>query len=209
MALPGADPAGPLGRALEKLAATLGVTDQPAVVVDVERPPLLETVQRAAEVAERLAVTYYSARRGELRARTIDPQAVYTMRGRWYVVADDSLAGLERTFRIDRIESATPTGDRFEHREVPAERGEFFGDADTVEVTVVLPASAAWVAETYPVHDAVALPGGRLRVRLAVASERWLERVLLRAGPAAVVEEPEAWRDLGRDAAARLLARYP
>jgi len=209
MALPGADPGGPLGRALEKLAATLGVTDQPAVVVDVEQPPLLEAVQRAAEAAERLAITYYSARRGELRARTIDPQAVYTMRGRWYVVADDSLAGPARTFRIDRIESATPTGDRFEHREVPPEWGDFFGDADTVDVTLVLPASAAWVAETYPVREAVALGDGRLRVRLAVASERWLERVLLRAGPEAAVEEPPAWRNLGRDAAARLLARYP
>src|SRR3954470_17114458 len=61
MALPGADPAGPLGRALEKLAATLGAADQAALVVDVERPPLLESVQRAAQERQRLAVTYYSA----------------------------------------------------------------------------------------------------------------------------------------------------
>jgi proteasome accessory factor C len=208
MALPGADPAGPLGRALEKLAVTLGVTDQPAVVVDVERPPLLDVVQRAAEGAERLAVSYYSASRGELRDRVIDPQTVYTLRGRWYVVADDSLAGPARTFRVDRIESATPTGERFVHRDAPIERGEFFGDADTVEVTLLLPASAAWVAETYPVHESTPTPDGRLRVRLAVASERWLERVLLRAGPEAEVVDPVTWRDLGRYAAARLLAQY-
>src|SRR3954463_1683371 len=61
MALPGADRTGPLGRALEKLAATLGVSDQPAVVVEVERPPLLDVVQRAAQERQRLAVTYYSA----------------------------------------------------------------------------------------------------------------------------------------------------
>jgi proteasome accessory factor C len=92
---------------------------------------------------------------------------------------------------------------------VPIERGEFFRDADTVDVTVLLPVSAAWVAETYPVHEAAPAPDGRLRVRLAVASERWLERVLLRAGPEAEVVEPAAWRNLGRDAATRLLARYP
>jgi proteasome accessory factor C len=209
MALPGADPTGPLGRALEKLAATLGVTDQPGVVVEVERPPLLDVVQRAAQERQRLAVTYYSAGRGELRGRTIDPQSVFTTRGRWYVVADDSLAGPARTFRVDRLESATPTGERFEHREVPIERGEFFGDADTVDVTLVLPAAAAWVAETYPVHEVTPEPDGRLRVRLAVASERWLERLLLRAGPDAEVHEPAVWRELGRAAAARLLERYP
>jgi len=209
MALPGAEPQGPLGRALEKLAATLGVTDQPALVVEVEQPPLLEVVQRAAARGERLAVTYYSAGRGELRDRAIDPQTVYTLRGRWYVVADDSLAGPARTFRVDRLESATPTGERFEHRDVPVEHGDFFGDADTVDVTLRLPASAAWVAETYPVREAVPEPDGRLRVRLAVASERWLERVLVRAGAEAEVVEPAAWRTLGRDAAARLLARYP
>jgi proteasome accessory factor C len=137
MALPGADPAGALGRALEKLAATLGVTDQPAVVVEMERPPLLDVVQRAAQDAERLAISYYSAGRGERRDRAIDPQTVYTLRGRWYVVADDSLAGPARTFRVDRIESATTTGERFEHRAVAIERGEFFSDADTVEVTLL------------------------------------------------------------------------
>src|SRR5262249_49506255 len=149
-------------------------------VVDVERPPLLDAVQQATEASQRLAITYYSAGRGELRARTIDPQAVFTTRGRWYVVADDSLAGPARTFRVDRIESATATGEHFEHREVPIERGEFFGDADTVDATLRLPASAAWIAETYPVHESTPLSDGRLRVRLAVASERWLERVLLR-----------------------------
>src|SRR5207344_1836306 len=41
IALPGADPGGPLGRALEKLAVSLGADDRPALVVDVERPPLL------------------------------------------------------------------------------------------------------------------------------------------------------------------------
>jgi len=209
MALPGADPGGGLGRALEKLAATLGATDQPALVVDVEQPPLLEVVQRAMETSERLAVTYYSGGRGELRERRVDPQAVFTARGRWYVVADDSLAGPARTFRIDRIETAAPTGEHFAHREVPVERGEFFGDADTVDVTLLLPPSAAWVAETYPVHEVATVPDGRLQVRLAVSSERWLERVLLRAGADAEVVEPAAWRSLGRSAAARLLARYP
>ncbi len=133
---------------------------------------------------------------------------MFTTRGRWYVVADDSVAGPARTFRVDRIESATATGERFTHRDVPIERGDFFGDADTVDVTLLLPASAAWVAETYPVQEVTEEPDGRRRVRLAVASERWLERLLVRAGAGAEVVAPAAWAGLGRDAAARLLARY-
>src|SRR5213078_439036 len=113
------------------------------------------------------------------------------------------------TFRVDRIESATPTGHHFAHRDVAADIGDFFGDEDTVPVTLVLPASAAWVTETYPVHDVVVEADGRRRVRLGVASERWLERLLLRVGADAEVVEPETWRHLGAAAATRLLSRYP
>jgi predicted DNA-binding transcriptional regulator YafY len=208
MALPGADPGGPLGRALTKLASALGVSGPPPLVVDVERPALLDTVKAAAEAGERLAIVYYSAGRGELGSRSIDPQVVFTIRGRWYVVADDSIAGPARTFRVDRIESATPTGERFAHRDVPIDAGDFFGEADTVPVTLRLPPSASWVPETYPVRDVAIETDGHYRVRLAVASERWLERLLLRTGPEAEVIEPTTWIDLGSRAAARLLERY-
>ena len=42
---------------------------------------------------------------------------------------------------------------------------------------------------------------GSIEARLAVVSERWLERLLLRAGTDAEVIEPAKWRDLGRRAA--------
>jgi len=41
--------------------------------VEVEQPPLLEVVQRAAASGERLAVTYYSAGRGEKGSLTWSP----------------------------------------------------------------------------------------------------------------------------------------
>jgi predicted DNA-binding transcriptional regulator YafY len=208
MALPGADSSGPLGRALDKLAGALGVSGPPPLVVDVERPPLLDVVQAAVAGGQRLAVVYYSAGRGQLGSREIDPHVVYTTRGHWYVVADDSVAGPARTFRVDRIESATPTGARFFHRDLPLDVGDFFDEADTVPVTLVLPGSASWVPETYPVHDVAVRADGRFVVRLAVASERWLERLLVRTGPEAFVMEPTTWADLGTRTAARLLNRY-
>jgi proteasome accessory factor C len=207
LAAPGADRAGPLGRALDKLGTALGA-DEPAVVVDVERPPMLEVVQRAVVERERLAIRYYAAWRGELTERGVNPQAVFAERGEWYVVADDSLSGEERTFRVDRIEAATATGEHFDHREIDVAERVWFEGADATAAVLELPPSAAWVAETYPVTAVTRLAGGRLRVELPVMGERWLERLLLRAGPDASVLEPTAWADLGRDAARRLLERY-
>jgi len=63
-------------------------------------------------------------------------------------------------------------------------------------------------AERYPVDSVDHRPDGTLEVRLAVASERWLERLLLRLGAAGRVIEPTPMADLGRAAAARVLARY-
>jgi proteasome accessory factor C len=207
LAVPGADPSGPLGRALDKLAAALGAA-APSVVVDVERPPLLELVQGAAARSERLSIRYYAAWRGELTDRRIDPHTVFAERGRWYVVADDSVSGEERRFRVDRIEAAKATGEHFEHRDVAVPLDRWFEGADTPVATVRLPPSAAWVPETYPVLAVATEPDGMLRVRLHVAGERWLERLLLRAGPEAEVIEPAEWAGLGRAVATRVLARY-
>ena len=44
--------------------------------------------------------------------------------------------------------------------------------------------------------------------RFPVASERWLERLLLRLGPDAEVLDPPAWRALGAEVARRVLRRY-
>jgi proteasome accessory factor C len=202
--LPGADPGGPLGRALTKLADALGAHQR--VVVEMDRPQFLAAVQQAAAAGERLAVTYYSAHRDELTERTIDPQVVFGDRGHWYVVADDSATGGERRFRVDRIESCRPTGEHFAHREVPVPRDGWF-DEGTPVVTLRLPVSAAWVAETYPVR-AVTRDGDDLTVQVPVVGERWLERLLLRVGPEAAVLDPPELAGVGQRAAARLLARY-
>ena len=62
--------------------------------------------------------------------------------------------------------------------------------------------------ETYPVDD-VGEPDadGWVTARLPVASDRWLERVLVRLGERAEVVEPANYAELGR-AAARVLVRY-
>ena len=80
---------------------------------------------------------------------------------------------------------------------------------DSPLVTLELEPSGAWVAEAYPVERVEVLADGRLRVELRVGGRAWLERLLLRLGPAArVVAGPDDLAGAGRAAAARVLERY-
>ncbi len=208
LAIPGADPEGPLATALAKLESALG--SMGTVAVELEAPPLLGAVQEAAAAHRRLAVEYYSAWRDEVTDREIDPHFVFSSEGRWYVAAADSRSGTLRHFRVDRLASAEPTGEGFPPpKAAPAVPDRVFsGGPDTVEVTLVLPASARWVAEAYAPISVDELGDGRLRVQLRVAGERWLERLLLRVGPEAVVEDPPELAGVGAAAARRLLEKY-
>jgi proteasome accessory factor C len=76
------------------------------------------------------------------------------------------------------------------------------------EVTLLLPRSARWVVETYPMTSVEELDDGSMRVRLAVSGRRWLERLLLRVGPEGRVEGPAEFVGASAEVADRLLARY-
>jgi proteasome accessory factor C len=79
---------------------------------------------------------------------------------------------------------------------------------EDTRVTVELPATAAWVAESFPAERVEDLPDGGQRVVLAVSQTTWLERVLLRAGPEARVVDPPELRGLAAAAARRVRSRY-
>ena len=73
-------------------------------------------------------------------------------------------------------------------------------------VVLELAAPAHWIAEQYPNLGVAEQTDGRLRVTLPVSERAWLERLLLRAGPAATVVAGDA--EVGPAAAARVLGRY-
>jgi len=215
MELPGADPSGPLGRGLDKLARALGEAGldpgsgdgTAGVVVDLARPGLADELVEAAMSGAELRVEYFTPARDEVTERTIVPRHVFADAGNWYVLADDERTGERRTFRIDRIESAVPTGvvrPAIDGVEVP---DRFFVDAEVPRATVQLAPAAQWVIEEYPVDsvDALAQPDGWVEVRLPVSSDRWLATLLLRLGPdAALVGSASPAADLAR----RILRGY-
>ena len=210
MQLPGADPDGPLGRGLAKLAAALG---DDAVVVDLPLTPAVEEavadVTAAVKEAERLRVEYWTPSRDEVTERTITPRRVFNDRGDWYVVADDGRSGERRTFRVDRFESIVRTGERDpapDGQELGGGAPDWFADGGLPRVTLRLAPAATWVVERYPVDEVADAGAGLVEARFPVASQRWLERLLLRLGPDAEVLEPEEWRTLGGEVARRVLA---
>ncbi|MGA9276700.1 helix-turn-helix transcriptional regulator [Ilumatobacter sp.] len=222
MELPGADPEGPLARGLDKLAGALGQAgldtsdDRTAgVVVDLERPVITERIIDAAARGAELVLEYFSPSRGESSTRTVVPRHVFADAGNWYLLADDDRSGERRTFRIDRIESVAETGIEHEPDPAVAAPSAFFIDADLPRARLRLAPPAQWITEHYPV-DSVEPVTGRvarsspdsIEVVLPVASEWWLDRLLVRLGPAAEILEPADGGDGAARLAAAILANY-
>lgn len=203
LAVPGAG--GALATALDKLEMALG---RGGLEVDLTAPPHLDAVRRATDRRERLAVSYYSAWRDEVTDRRIDPYLVHASEGQWYLEAHCHRAGGPRRFRVDRLESVQPTGEHFDRPDLPPPARLFTPGAEARALTVALPASARWAIEGAPAAKVDQLPDGRLQAVLQVAGTAFVERLLLRLGPDAEVLGPPELADVGRQAAARLLARY-
>ena len=210
MQLPGADEEGPLGRGLRKLAASLGEDDTAGVRVDLDRPALADQMAAAIDDRAKLDIRYWSAARDEVTERTIVPRQVFADRGEWYVSADDDRSGQVRTFRLDRIESVTATGERGDEvsGDLPTP-GQWFTDATVGRITLRLAPDARWIVERYPVDEVGAPdPDGWVVARLPVASERWLVRTMLRLGRSADVIDPPDAGEAVAAAARDVLARY-
>ncbi len=206
MQLPGADADGPLARGLAKLAERLGSA---GLEVDLQRPAAADVVVGAVEARHQLRIRYWSGRSEALTERVVDPLVVFTDRGYWYVLAADHQSGEDRTFRLDRIDSAEPTGATFEGRSVATPTGiGWFADADHPRVTVRVSEQGRWISERYPVDSVAPAPDGRTEIVLPVSSEAWLARLLVRAGTTVEVMSPPEWRDLGARTAQRVLRRY-
>jgi predicted DNA-binding transcriptional regulator YafY len=209
LAVPGADPEGALARALGKLDGVLGAR----VDVGLDEPPLLELVRQAAGQGHSLRIEYYSASRDELSTRQVDVWNVFARDGHWYLDGWCHLAGGRRLFRVDRIREAHVLDAAEEPRPAPGLSSRevpetFVPGPETRLVTIETGPGGHWVVESYPTERVEELSGGRLRITLGVGGRAWLERLLLRLGADAKVLGPAELSDVGRKAAARLLARY-
>ena len=209
MQLPGADLDGALARGLGKIAMGLGEDDTGLLVVT-PTPAIVQELSQVIENRERVEVRYQSSKDVAPTDRLLEPFVVFSSQGNWYTHAHDVGAEGLRTFRVDRIESLTVSGQA--ENEAPdsmPEPGIWFADAEIERVTLRVAPRGRWIYERYPV-DEVSSPDadGWVEVRLAVTSRQWFERLLLRLGDAVEVVDPSSMRVVRSEAAARVLGRY-
>jgi proteasome accessory factor C len=209
---PGADESGPLARGLAKLARTLGVAGEDALDVALAAVPedVMATIRAAVDERRQLELDYYSFGRDDVSRRVVDPYAVFSAGGQWYLSAHCHAVDDDRLFRVDRVRTATLLDTPVQHTEGSVAAAVYRARDDDPRVTVELAPAGKWVAEQYPVEITKELSGGRLRVTLAVSERAWLERLLLRLGPDGQVTKASdpALATAGRDAACRVLQRY-
>jgi len=201
----------PLERALTKIADRFGVAigEELQVSLGAAGSEVVSAVRTAEQHHELLEIDYHSLHRGAATTREIEPLAVFSQEGEWYVRAWCRLADAERTFRLDRILALRALGVTFEPRQGSGATT-FAPSEDDMRVHLRLRPEALWVADAYPVESVTPSRGRSVNVTLVASSVVWLERLLLQLGDAAelVATEPELEADLRARTARRVLARY-
>jgi proteasome accessory factor C len=213
--LPGMQEADALSRALGKLGAALGGgPQQTSVEVRLAGGPArhMEVLGQALRDSKRVRLEYFSASRGVLTERTIDPWGLVATLGRWYLVAFDHLSSEERMFRVDRIKGAELGA---EAAEVPADfdpssyREVFRARAEQEVMSFeIAPPASAWFVDSYPCRSVTALADGWTRVELVAGGRMGAAALLLRLGPHVRAIEPNELKEQARELAAAIAARH-
>jgi len=197
-----------LATAVEKLQRVV-FPDARVLTVDLAREPEAIGVLRTA-VADGavVAIRYAAISSGEVTERQIEPHAVFSTLGNWYVTGHCRLAGDRRTFRIDRIQSAAATGESFEPpQQAPDPEVRYVPGVDDVVARIRLSAAARWVAEYYPV-DVVEDGEDALTVDFSSSDPAVAARLLVRLGPDADLLAGDEVRQATDALRSRILGRY-
>ncbi len=214
--LPGMEQADALKRALAKLGQAIGA-DRPHAPAGIEiqmesgAPQHLEKLQRALTDGTRVKIEYFSATKGQLTERVVDPWGLIAALGHWYLVGWDHLQSDERMFRADRIKEVESTE---EAAEVPADfdpdryRGAFRGAGSTTLTLEISPSAARWFEDYYPVVSSSPLEDGWKRAELVSGGDRWAATLVMRLGPDVRSVTPESVMKEARSLAGDIAANY-
>ena len=203
-----------LARRLEDLLATVDFTapSRPAVATETS---LLLTLAQAARNRRPVALLY-TAWDGRHSERTVSPYGIVAHSGRWYLTGADSASGEVRTFRLDRIQTATTLPGTFETPAGFDPAGRVLSGLAEVprghEVSLRVQGTAAQVRSRLPAGLATVgeLPAGQdagwVRVRLRAEQLDWVPSLLAGLHCPFVIERPAALRDHVRALAGWLAA---
>lgn len=141
-------------------------------------------IEQALEESRTVQIEYYSRMADRLYVRIIEPLAIIDIDGAWYVAAFCRFRNADRTFRLDRIKSATLLDERFKRpaavdikRFIPAEQMCRSQKAPSITVTFGH-ASARWAKEQFAGSLTTENPDGSIECDLVVTDPIWLADVL-------------------------------
>lgn len=198
--------AGPATRALTKLSA-LGVPPDERSLIGLE--PRVRTAEPAFDalwgaVRDRVPVqfTYRTQATGEVALRTVEPWAVTSWHGRWYLTGYDRDRSAPRVFRLTRVEGDVRRVGEPGGYDVPGDHdprvmvGDLTGDREQRRATLLVQPGAGQTLRRRAVSVAPSTgPDGRDELVLEFDDTDVLAQELLPYGAAVLVTEPADLRD--------------
>jgi len=196
--------AGPAARALAKLTS-LGAPPDEGSLIGLE--PRIRTAEPAfdalwAAVRDRVPVrfTYRTAGTGAVAERTVEPWAVVSWHGHWYLTGYDRDRAAPRVFRLSRVQSAVRTVGSPGAYEVPADHdprvfvGRSVPDRPRTTARLRVRAGAAQLVRRRA-RQVVDVGDGWDELAVDVDDPEVLAEELLSYGAAVVALDPPALRD--------------
>ncbi|MCZ7630078.1 MAG: WYL domain-containing protein [Microthrixaceae bacterium] len=205
--------------ALDKLRSILGPRAAQALEVDLGGgdPAVRDLLAQALEAHEVVELHYFSWGSDEVGHRLVDPWALHSVHGHWYLTGWCNDRKAMRHFRLDRVLAASLPGRPVTH-DAPSDVPRPLSDLGDVppesqvqgrHVKLVLPATAVWVVDSHPLASFTD-HGDKVEVTLVVTHDTWLDRLLLRLPPGSTATDDDGADLMPRRASAarRILARY-
>lgn len=197
-----------LQSAVTKLQMVVLGDDEETLVVDLSEPALVGELRDAAAQGSVVKIVYTAIASGQTSEREIEPWAVFTTMGNWYLRAFCRSASAERIFRVDRIRELQETNETFTPpADVPEPEIGYMPGEEDVRAVILLRDRARWVAEYYPV-ELVSDDEQGLVVRFSASDPLVIARLLIRLGQTAELLEGEDVELTLADLRSRVLARY-
>jgi len=185
---------------------------------DPHREEILSRCSQAISVGHSLNLVYAAASaNGAETERRIDPYAVFPYDRSWHVVGYCHLRDDVRVFKVDRIRSASQTGEGFERQPdfdleafLSIGWGLMRGLSLPVEDVVLRfrPPASRWVAEErwHDTQQMILLPDGRVEFRVTIQVTPEFQRWVFRYGRDVEVIGPPHLREWMASEAAAVLA---
>jgi proteasome accessory factor C len=191
----------PLDRVRKKLEETFGEFDlQPtAAKPDKAEETLIRTLSDAIKNHELVEIEYWKVGEDQAVLHVVEPHVLQRELPYWYVHTFDRTRDAQRSFRLDRMRTARPTGETFEPRED-------FEPVRLRDARVARILYSKQVARWEVERGAQELVDGTALMEEKVGSPEWLVSEILRFLGEAVVLEPEDLRKLVASRAKTLLS---